>query len=91
MKPRIAVDVQFGSEHLRLLEVAGFEVVVRAEHNETDVSWLRRAEAAGAQMVCSPDNEVGWWAWDRNIKYCRVPGSKRADLVALALRAWKEQ
>lgn len=87
--PRIAVDIQFGDGDVWNLRRQGFDVVVRAEHAEPDRDWFARAMAAGAEFVCSPDSDLEILAYDANVRFVKVPGSKRVDLCELVRRAWE--
>lgn len=88
-RPKIAVDVQFGAGEVLCLKLAGFEVVVRAEPSEPDWLWFRRAQAAGVEMVCSPDSDLEILAYDHRVRFAKVPGHKRCDLVDLVQREWE--
>ena len=93
-KPRIepiaklALDVQFSKLDITRLRYDGFDVAVVADIGESDRSWLRRAAAAGVDMVCSPDADCEIWAYDRNLRFCKLPGNRAVDKVQLVTRTW---
>jgi hypothetical protein len=54
----IAVDVHIPRASYILFWMNGFDVVVQAEHGESDEDWLWRAMQAGAKVVVTPDKEL---------------------------------
>jgi len=58
VKIRIALDQSIGAKRKKQLNDLGYEVVVTADHAETDESWMNRAFAAGAVFAVSPDLDI---------------------------------
>lgn len=69
---RIAVDVCVGKKGIALLRDAGHDVVVEAEHCESDRSWFARAVAAKVDLVIAADNDLEILCWDNEVDFCRA-------------------
>jgi hypothetical protein len=57
-KIKVAIDESIGAALAKKIEVRGYQIVCRAGHAETDESWMKRALAAGAVFIISPDLDI---------------------------------
>lgn len=54
----LALDQSVGWKRKQKLITMGYDIVVVANHAETDESWLNRAFVAGAMFAISPDLDI---------------------------------
>ena len=88
-RPRVAVDVCVSAKQISELEAAGFYVAVVAEHGEPDANWLARSLSAMVDIVCSPDKEVGVWAYDHGRIFVRLNGNRKAHVLSRVRQEWR--
>jgi hypothetical protein len=69
---RLAVDVCIGKRGIAILEAAGHEIVVQAQHGETDRSWFRRALARGVDAVVAIDSDLEVLCYDADVRFVRA-------------------
>ena len=81
---RIAVDVCIGNRGVRRLREAGHEVVVIAEHAESDRRWFGRVIEADAEVIVSGDSDLEILCYDHRIRFIRA--KRNLSGVANALR-----
>lgn len=89
---KLAVDVCIGNRGIKKLREAGHDVVVVAEHAESDRDWFARALAAGAEVIVSADRDLEILAYDQRIKFVRAKNERRGTENALRvihkLQSW---
>jgi hypothetical protein len=79
---KIAVDTCIGRRGRALLEHAGHQVVVEANHGEMDQVWFSRARKAGVELVVSADSDLEIHCYDHNIKFFQVEQKHSGLLTA---------
>lgn len=80
---RIAVDVCIGQRGVELLVAAGHDVVVVAEHAESDREWFARAVAARAELVVACDADIEILCYDHRVSFYKARnGVRGVDVVA---------
>lgn len=87
---KIAVDVCVGNKGIAILRAAGHDVVVVADHAESDRSWFARALTAGADLIVARDYDLEILAYDHNVDFCRAGTNLTGVEVARDVIAYYE-